>query len=305
MSDSLTDKIEKLKDEHAAEKHSELATHHDNRALAAAHFILGRIKQNDHLSHAISSNLDAQTIRALERFQREKQHEVLGFDTFDQFLNESEFSPMTKRQYYDRLALVRGHGDEIYDLLTAVGISVRSQKMLGKGELSIKNDTLYIGDREVEVANTGIIKDVLNDLFDEKRQLQTDIAKRESRIEKLEAQVSTGTDEYDELRRSFDALNDGDPHDRAYSKAANAIIRLMDAAETLPEAERKERGRSVVKQLHNLVIDLRSAYGINTALVDSPNSPDSPDSLDSTPDFEAKLAAAIAEDDNLDQEDLD
>src|SRR5438105_12519130 len=175
---SLNDKISKLKDEHAEEHLTTVREKHREDSLKRALFILGRIKQNEHLATAIATNLSAQTIRALETFQKDKMFLDAGYSTFDEFLNDQEFSPLSKRQYYDRLSLIRQHGDEIYDLLTSIGISVRSQRLLGTGDLTIKNDTLYVGDKEVEIGDTGIIKDVLNELFDEKRSLINESEKK-------------------------------------------------------------------------------------------------------------------------------
>src|SRR5436190_5540199 len=102
---SLSEKISQVKDEHAEEQFQKLQQKLTDSAALNAMYVLGRIKQTGHLAGAIFSNLAAQEIRALEYFQKEKLHEALGFDTFNDFLDESEYAPVTKRQYYDRLAL--------------------------------------------------------------------------------------------------------------------------------------------------------------------------------------------------------
>ncbi len=302
MADSLSDKISKLKDEDAAQKHGELVSYHDEKAQQEAAFLLGRITQNDHIAQAVYSNLAAQSIRALERFFDEKRHEAFGYQTLVDFLEKSPMSPMSKRQYYDRLALVREHGDEIFDLLTSVGISVRSQKMLGTGELSIKGDTLYVGDKEVKIADTGVIKDVLNELFDEKRESQAREAKLKNDNEKLKAQVATGTDEFDQLQRAVDAINEQTPYERAFLAVVKATLTLKTAIEQdLDDDERAERGPADLKTIAGQYFQLSDAYGVNVPLMEPGVAAAAAAGLGS-PDFEAKFAAELAAADNLDEE---
>lgn len=301
MTDSLSDKIEKVKDDHAEQKHAELMTNHDERARAEAFFQLGRMKQNDVIAHAFFSNLTSQTIRAAEQFQKEKRFKALGYDTFDQFLDHSEFSPFTKRQYYDRLALVRSHGDEIYDLMTSVGISVRAQKLLGKGDLAIRDGQLCIGDVEVSLADAGIIKDVLNEMFDEKRTLLADREKINKQNDSLKQQIERGTDEYNELQRNLDALRDGSPHDRAVAHAIQSLLEITEIAGQLPDEAKAAKGKETCETLWSVLLQVKKAYGVGIHFTEpSTQSTASTPSTDS--DFDAKIAAAIAEPDNLDNE---
>lgn len=259
-------KIDEVKDGHAAESLDKLRNYHDESSAIDAIFVLGRIKQNDHLAQAIASNLSAQSIRALERFQQEKRHEDLGFTTFDQFLSDSPYSPMTKRQYYDRVGLIRGHGDEIYDLLTSVGISVRSQRLLGKGELSIKGDKLLVGDKEIEVANTGIIKDVLNELFEDKRSLKAENEKLTKKVTTQKDQIEKGREEFDELRRNIDAAEQGAPYERALMATVKALITLTSEAKSLSDADKAERAGADLETLTGQLFQLQDALGVKTAI---------------------------------------
>ena len=257
---TLHNKLDQVKDEHADEVLSSLQSSTDQRSRDEAVFILGRIKQNDHLSQAIATNLDAQTIRALERFQQEKRFEALGYETFKQFLDESPMSPMTNRVYYDRLQLVRGHGDEIYDLLTASGISVRSFKLLSPGELAIKGDRLVVGDQEIDVTS-GVIKDVLNDLFDEKRQLQSDLAKEKAKVEKQAATIKAGQDELNQLERNLDAMRGSDPYEHSLTRCISSLLTLTEQVGKLPDKRKAEAGDTALPLLWSAIRQVRKSYG--------------------------------------------
>jgi hypothetical protein len=227
--DTLATKLEKLKDEHAQET---LETLHDDHAQATqqqAIFVLGRIKQNDHIGNAIAENLSAQTILALQRFQQEKLHEHLGYDTFDQFLNESKYSPMTKHQYYERLALVNKHGTDVADLLTSVGISMRTQKLLEKGDVEIKDDRVYIAGRELAVANSGEVKDLIVEFCDENRRLRSDKEKALRDNEKLKRENQQGRVELEKKQREIDAILQDDPLAAAVGIAFSILNDLIAA----------------------------------------------------------------------------
>lgn len=258
---ALEEKISQLKDEHAAEIVDQRNAADETKAQMEAMFFLGRVKQIDHDARAVATALSAQAIRALEHFLGEHKYKVLGYQTGVDFLEKSEYSPMSKRQYYDRLALIREHGDEIYDLLTSVGISVRAQKMIGNGDLAIKGDKLMIGETEVEVANTGVIKEVLNELFDERRELQAKAVKSEEKISKLESQVNVGVDEIEQLQRNIDNMRAGNPHDRGVARAALSLVELTEHIGELPDKQKAKRGLDVLPLLYTAFLRVKAAYG--------------------------------------------
>lgn len=270
--EDLQERISQLKDEHAVEVVTQRAAEHEEKAKMQAAFMLGRIRQNEHIAKAIATNLSAQTIRALEHFQQEKQYESLGYQTFVDFLEKSEYSPMSKRQYYDRLALIREHGDEIYDLLTSVGISVRAQKLLGKGDLAIKGDRLVVGDQEVEIGNTGVVKEVLEELFDERRELQTTIAKAEEKVEKQAEQLRQGQEEYERLERNLNEMREGDPHDLALTNCVHAFLELQEAIGQMPDQDKPLKGGNAIRTLFQQLKQTRSSYGLSIGFEDAAES---------------------------------
>jgi hypothetical protein len=265
---TLATKIDRLKDEHADEELTKLQDFHESRAKDEAIFVLGRIKQNDHIGTAIGENLAAQTTLALQRFQQEKKHEVLGFDTFDRFLNESPYSPMRKTQYYERLAIINTHGSDVADLLTAVGISMRSQKLLESGDLEIRDDRIYVAGREIDAASTGVLKDVLSELFDERRQLKSELSKSKDKLDKQEDVIKTGREENEELRRNLDSLNENSPFERALMGAVKSMLTLVGEVKELSDEERAERGDADLKTFAEQWFQLRDAYGVKQQLAE-------------------------------------
>lgn len=270
----LQNKIERVRDEHAAESVTALVEKHNEREKIAAAFMLGRIRQNDTVSRAVASNLDAQTIRALEHFQQERMYEALGYETFVDFLNQSEYSPMSKSQYYERLALMREHGDEVYDLLTSVGIPVRAQKLLGKGEVAIRGDALVIGDQEISLESSGLVKQIITEFVDEARERDRKIETQARKIEDLERTLDVGRDELAQLERALDETRRADPHSQALTAAFRSLGELAETVGQMDDAAKAARGPNACQTLWDALQMVRRAYGIDHAFAASEPSPD-------------------------------
>lgn len=252
----LKDKLDQVKDEHAVELVDARDAAHNERQHNEALFLLGRIKQNEQIAVAISTNLTAQTIRALELFQEDGMYRQLGYQTFVDFLEKSEYSPMSKRQYYERRELMNAHGDEIYDLLTSVGISVRAQKMLGAGDLRIEGDRLMIGEDEIDIGSTSLVKQAIQELVEERRDLQAAAEKLETKNSKLETRLNAGQAEYEELQRNLDRLLSGSPFDRVFAHAVNAMAQVPEVVGELDDkvkAAKRDDCLSLLWQLHRRI----------------------------------------------------
>lgn len=269
MADDLKNKLSQVKDQHAAELVDAQGAEFEEQARNEMIFLLGRVKQIGHDARAIYTALSSQEIRATEHFQERRGYLVLGYKTFVDFLDKSEYSPMSKRQYYERRELMNAHGDEIYDLLTSCGISVRSAKLLGAGELAIKGDRLVIGDTEVDVANTGVIKDVLNELFDDRRSLQDKAAKDAKKIADQQAVIDRGSQDLEHLQRRVDELTEGDPLDLATANAIHALMVLQESAGQAPDATKAERGGNVCREIYRQLTLVARSFGYTASFEDS------------------------------------
>lgn len=289
----LKEEISEVKDRHAAAIVESNQSEHEERTMMETLFLLGRIKQVGHDARAVYTALSSQEIRALENFQQQGGHKILGYQTIVDFLDKSEYSPMSKHQYYERLKLINEHGDEIYDLLTSVGISVRAQKLLGKGDLAIKGDRLMVGDQEVDVKSSAVVKQVLEELFDERRDHQTEIAKEKAKNEKLTEQIERGRDENEQLQRSIDAMRSGSPYDRSVARTITDMLELTEAIGQLSDKKKASAGEDTMPLIWTAFRRVRAAYGTNFKLEDVTNTTHESD-LD-------QLAAEVL----VDDEDLD
>src|SRR5690242_7718311 len=63
---------------------------------------------------AIGKFLSANAFRGLQQWLDQGKYKAFGYSDITHFLNECPRSPMTKNQYYDRLALIEREGDEGY-----------------------------------------------------------------------------------------------------------------------------------------------------------------------------------------------
>ena len=80
----------------------------------------------------IASTLTAQTMRGLQTIRDEKIFESLGFSRFDDFLNESEYSPMSYRQFIDREKLLENETILVKLILPSGTESQVSEYLSGK-----------------------------------------------------------------------------------------------------------------------------------------------------------------------------
>lgn len=262
---SLAAKIDRAKDEHADEEFNKLKNYHEEQAFTEAIFILGRIKQNDHLAGAIAATLSAQTMRALERFQQEKKFKALGFPTFDKFLDESPHSTMTKNQYYQRMALVRKLGDDPFDLLTTMGISFSTQKLLEKGDVVIEGDKVFINGEERDRSDPAVIH-LLQELFDERRQLKDAKIADEAEIARVKKENAAGKAELEKKQREIDAQNEDSSFTKAFSSLVMATLNLINEVKALPESEREKRADDDIEILTRQSFLLADAYGVKRSL---------------------------------------
>lgn len=266
---SLATKIELLKDEDAQEHFEKLKAYHDESATNEAIFILGRIRQNEHVGEAIYANLSAQTVIATERFLKEKKYEALGFKTGDDFLNNSAYSPMTKHQYYDRLAMVNKHGIDVADLLTSIGISMRSQKLLSKGDIEVRNDMVYVGGKEFDSTGSTEVKDLIVELVEDRRKATAEKEKLERTVEKQKEQIERGVAENEELRRNIDEIDETTRFERALMHAVNSLLLLAEAIGELDDFEKAARGSEDLKLFAQQYFKLSDAYGVKRSLTEA------------------------------------
>lgn len=262
----LNEQLEQVKNDYARETLTKMQEAVDETRRQDAVFLLGRIKQTEHISRAIADGLGAQAIRALHQFGEEREYELLGYQTMAEFLDNCEFAPMTRHQFYERLKVLKSEGDALYDLLTEMGVSISTRKLLTKGErrVEIDGDELVIGTERVPIdQNPPVIRQLIKDLAAEIRDSETERERITEKLEKAAAQNERGREEYNDLRRRYDLATETSEFDRCWTHVQSSLHRLGEHAADLPFDERAVRGEAVLKQVAQLTFNLRDAFGLS------------------------------------------
>ncbi|MBS1793382.1 MAG: hypothetical protein JSS81_05985 [Acidobacteria bacterium] len=165
--------------------------------------MIGAIGAVNHIAAALS----AQTMRGLQKIRDEKIFESLGFNRFDDFLNDSDLSPMTYRQFIDREKLLENEGDELFDVLNTLRMSQKQRRLLGSGNVQIdesKQTVLIItGENleedveEISINDRTRLLQTLSALADQAAVLNQKTIRQKTQIERGERQV-------EELRKKLD-----------------------------------------------------------------------------------------------------
>lgn len=205
----LQQKIRAVEDEHAEETLNNHLKAHDEDKFARALMVLGGVKTADRIAQSISS----QVMNAMITFQTQDLHESLGFNRFADFLDKSEFSPMSKNEFYKRKELFESEGEKVFDLLTELGISLSKRKLLGKGNISLDGETVVILDND-----TG--EEISIELKDKSRILETITALADANADKSK-RLTKGKDDNDRLKRKLTDLEEALDKERSTPRAAD------------------------------------------------------------------------------------
>lgn len=227
--------------------------------------MLGAIHAGINIGNAVSTT----SLRALEIFLDNREYEKFGFTNLTDFLNNSEHSPMSKGEYYRQIELLRKEGDATFEYLNALKIPASTRKMIGAGNISFDGDKILVGEIEVASTDTAQVKEIIKELANEIRDKDETEKKSKKQIEKLNAQIETGKDEYEQLQRNFDALNDGSPFDQTYSKLVNSFIRFNDHVKEAPDDVKKAKGENCLDTIWTLLEETRRRFGSNRSFQDS------------------------------------
>lgn len=266
--DDLKQKITAVEEQHAEET---LNTHlelHKKDRNARAHILLGGIRAVDR----ISENLSSQVMAALITFQKEDMHEELGFTRFADFLDQSEYSPMPKSEFYRRKELYDAEGGQLYDTFNAARIPISTRRLLAKlgdAEISIDGDEIVIGDERSDLSDLPTIKALIGNFASDNKKLLESKEKADKALAAEKDKNKRGTEELNELRRSIDAANEGTEYERALMGVIKAFITLTSEAKELPDDERAERGAADLQTIAGQYFALSDAFGVKRPLHDN------------------------------------
>ncbi len=258
MNDKLSKKIAEAEDEIAGEIVDSRSASQLEADKMRAMFVLGGIN----IADRVSESLGSEAIKAMIKFQEEKLYLALGYDTFVDFLNNSEFTRITKQQFYDRKALFEKEGEAAFDLLTELGVSIRKRKLLGKGNIELLGETLVVhtddGVTEISIADRASILDAITALADANAEKSIKLQRQSEKIDKHDEKVRELYTEIDTVRASKIAEVAGNPHMIARVEFNLAASKLADAARNLSAIE-KDQFRDAVLEDHAATRELLAA----------------------------------------------
>lgn len=256
MTDKLQKKIRAAEDEHAEEALTAHLTGFEQQQRDDALMLLGGINVTDKISQALS----AESIRALMKFQEEKLYEHFGFDNFVAFLDNSPHAPMTKSQFYERKSILEKEGDKTFNLLNSLSMSVSKRKLLGKGNIKVEDDTVFITDEDgvetsIEMTDRSRLLETLSALADANADKSRKLDKAGKRIDKLEESVET-------LKTRPADIAQKDTHYGAFLEAVISLNKLTEhVKKELTAAEKKQHSELYLNSLWVAFNHLKIAYG--------------------------------------------
>jgi hypothetical protein len=293
MNDSLTKKLREVENDHAeGVVATDLAQYSQTRRDTANRYIGGAMAIDK-----LKEHLTSQVILALMTVEEEKLYLEFDCQTFAEFLDRKEFSEMSKSTFYRLRDLYLKEGITKFDLLTEWGIPAKLRKQLDSGDIEIDGDEIVIGgDERVSIGESPkVIKAIIEKLVSEKSAISDELAKSEAKSLKQKEQIKQGISEVESLQRNLDALRTGDPHDEALSQAVYSMLQLTEQVGQLPDERKAAKGRDAIDTLWGVMQKVRSSYGVNYNFAEATPAP-------AANDLEAKLNAALAEPDDLDDE---
>lgn len=255
----MKDKLKNLEEKHQIEKHKFLTDDFDQKQRDHALMILGGVRVADKIADSISS----QVMRALITFREEQRYLSLGHENFADFLDKSDYSPMSKATYYRRKEIFDAEGEKLFDLMNEVGVSMATRKLLAAANydaIEIDGDTLKIGDETADLSNARLVRTLIESYADDCKRLKTEAEKKSAKIEALNKQIETGANQYQKLAKAVDAANGGHPHDIALMRLLAAFHNLRLEAEQLSKEEKSAFAPNIFAEIAAKLDALSRAY---------------------------------------------
>lgn len=219
----------------------------------------------------IAQTLSAQTIRALQKVRDDKDFEALGFSRFDDFLDESDISPMTYRQFNDREKLLETEGDDVFDLMNTLKLSHRQRKMLGAGHVQIdeaKGTVIIVTDKdgeenieEIELVDRSRLLQTLSALADQNATLNAKTNKQKEKIERGEKEIEGLQKKLDS--GSFSGKGES-AHFGMFMSVLTPFNQMTDSIKKMTVIEKveiHEQGLIYLRSLNSALARLAQAYG--------------------------------------------
>jgi hypothetical protein len=251
--------LEQLKDKHLQEEWELLSDEAKRKSRDQALLLLGGIRVADKIAHSISS----QVMDALCVFQKERLYHSFGYVRFVDFLDESDYSPMTKNQFYKRKELFDLEGAQLFDLMNELGVSRAVRKQLASGDfdaITIEGNTLKIGEQTADLSDFRLIKSLIESYSDEVKKISQQNASAKEKVAKLEKTVEEGSKQVESLMRQLDHAPS--EYEAAYDSLIQSFVRFNDCVSGASDLERS-KSDSQLETLWRFLEECRVRFGSN------------------------------------------
>lgn len=269
MAKAKIESLEQLKDQHLQEQFELLSAEAREQQKANALMMLGGIRVADKIGKSIAS----QVMNAMVTFQREELYRNFGYSNFVEFLENSEFSPMSKNQFYARKALFEAEGEDLFNLMEEVGVSVRTRRLLSAGAydaISIEGDEITVGDEKANLANMRLVKTLIESFAKDNAALRNEAERKGEQLEKLETKVIDLSDQISRIKNPTEKT-EATRLVEAFMDASSALTRLADLALNSKRGPAHDQAESFIRTLWDGFTKVKSAFGRDTLQLEEAN----------------------------------
>ncbi len=258
------DKLQKLENDHQIAKHTVLTDEYKQKSRDNALLILGGIRVADKIANSISS----QVMNALITFQDQQMYLNFDCDNFVEFLETSDYAPMSKHQFYKRKEIFEAEGEKLFDLMNEVGVSFATRKFLSSGNydaISFDGDKLKIGDQEADISNARLVRSLIESYADDYKRVKTESDKAKEKLTKAEATINAGYKKVEDLQKQLD----GTPkqtYGAILTKTLVQFSEFTEFVEKLSDEEKAEYAGVALRSFSVQFTHLSNAFGVKKAL---------------------------------------
>lgn len=249
--------LEKLKEKHEKEEWALQTEDVKTRKQNQVFMLLGGIQ----VANKISKSIDSQIMNALITFQEEEMYLNLGFDNFADFMQNSEYAPFKKSEFYKRRDIYLAEGGQLFDLMNEIGVSYSVRKQLAAGNydaISFEGDKIRVGDEEADLSNMRMVKTLIESFADEARKNRDDAQRKQEKLERAEQQVTKLSGELSSLKSED---SEATRILEAYLKAENALEGLIKAVKASTLVNREKSADVYVRGIYARFCAVKQVFG--------------------------------------------
>jgi hypothetical protein len=224
------------------------------------YFLLGGL---DALN-TVASNMNAAVIINLQRIRDEQLYLAAGYTRFDAFMDEHPKATMSYKRFNYVEGVFKNLGHQIFDLLNGSGLSMRQQKLLGKGNVEIVDDKVIVHNddqtTEIEINNRRQWLESLRALADANAEKSIKLERQQTKLDKHAEQLAEAADLVQRAKAACMADLAADAHMTARVELGLSFGKFTDIVSTLTNAEKEQYRDDVLEHVASWSNALRFAY---------------------------------------------